>query len=462
MPHGTFWAMKFLRCSLLPFLLLSTVALAEPEPDPTLVPPLECVRLLRQARIIEDLEMPDAAFLKLQEAAKLYPGQVTPIRELLSFSIRHNLDEADRTALRRTLLGLISNPRAALPNGTLGYLVYNPEISPDEAEAILHAVHQRIDADAPDPEMLRMAANLEQRLERREEARRTLNRLLEIDPDPSLYRQRLYLDMHLEDWEAAAAGLEQMLEFTDSPFDRALYIRMLGKLGRLDDLIRQTELLENGSPLDLYVIRGMVDDLLVQVAWDLRDAGRDEEAESLFRRVLKGDPDNAEVQTTLLHLYSTAEEKELHREQIEHRWASEEDLSILLKEGVDRVAAGDVEGGIDLLERAARGMPGSELAWYNLGLAALRLERWEQAEEAFAFSIRLNDQRMESVLYRGAALQALGRYKEAIQDLNRAQAMKPEVDVPEVHFYLFRCYRGLQDAKAAAKELTIYNQSRRE
>ncbi|MBD3868401.1 MAG: tetratricopeptide repeat protein [Acidobacteria bacterium] len=454
--------MRISRFILLACLIVPTFAVAEPPEEPPSVPPLEYVRLMRQARIAEDLEQPEAALLILREALSLYPEEITVLTAMMSFHRRNNVSDEDTLKWRQMLLERLSNREKTLPPGTLGFLARNPDASEEESTEILDALRKRTAGVDPDPMILRHIAVLETRLELLEEARVTLGRLLQIDPSRALRMDCLSLDMHLEQWDGAAATMKTILETDDTPYYRGVYIYLLGKMGNYDEILRQTEIMESGEPGDLKVIRGWLDRLLLRVAWDLRDAGKDAEAGELFRRILAGNPGHREARTTLLHLYSSEEEKSTRQEQLNVRWENETNYSMLLGEGVNRVAAGDYEGGYDLLERAAARKPREEAVWYNLGLAAMQLKRWETAERAFVNASRLNRSRMESVLYYGAALQELGRFEEAIVQLNNVQEMNPDTDIPEVHFYLYRCYRGLQNAQAAARELTLYNESRRE
>jgi tetratricopeptide (TPR) repeat protein len=142
---------------------------------------------------------------------------------------------------------------------------------------------------------------------------------------------------------------------------------------------------------------------------------------------------------------------------LQQQWSAESDSDRLLAEGASLLASRDFERAYQLLERAAGGLPDSELAQFNLGLAAIGLERWEVAERALGRAIELNPSRAESYLNRGIALQYLDLCDEAITVLKRGLELQP--DLTQSHYYLYECYRRLGDEKAAAEHRRLYSAS---
>ena len=194
--------------------------------------------------------------------------------------------------------------------------------------------------------------------------------------------------------------------------------------------------------------------LLTEVAWHLRDAGRDAEAERLFRRALTFAPDSPELHAVLLYLYSTEEERQAHAATLEEKWQRVTDPRALLDEGTQRLAAGDAAGALDLLRRAAQGYPDLEAPWYNLGIAAFKLHDWSTAEAAYRRAAELNPGRADSAFFRGVALLQLERCREAVEVLLRALELDPgRVDA---HYHLAVCYQKLGDAEAAARHRRLY------
>jgi tetratricopeptide (TPR) repeat protein len=199
--------------------------------------------------------------------------------------------------------------------------------------------------------------------------------------------------------------------------------------------------------------------LLVGAAWGLRDAGRDPEAQAAFRRALASDPGNEEAQLALLHLYGTAEEKAAQAAAVATRRAEETDPIALFEEGSDLLGAGDAGGARDLLARAASQLGGTdyaEPAWYNLGTAAFKLERWQEAASALGEAIAVNPARVESHFKLGIALYHLERCKDAVPALRRT--LELQRDKRDAHYYLAACYTKLGDLDAAAREHALFNQ----
>jgi len=64
-------------------------------------------------------------------------------------------------------------------------------------------------------------------------------------------------------------------------------------------------------------------------------------------------------------------------------------------------------------EIATKQKPHDGVLWYNYGLNAYRMKQFEQALENFDNALRLGVTTPQTYLYKGKALQALGRYTEA-------------------------------------------------
>ena len=103
-------------------------------------------------------------------------------------------------------------------------------------------------------------------------------------------------------------------------------------------------------------------------------------------------------------------------------------------------------------------MPDDEIAWFNLGLCAVRLEKWEAAATALGHAIRINPDRAELHLNRGIALQQLGDYPDAIASLNRALELDSSLE--QSHYYLYLCYTALNDLPSANEHRKLYDASR--
>jgi tetratricopeptide (TPR) repeat protein len=252
-----------------------------------------------------------------------------------------------------------------------------------------------------------------------------------------------------------------MLQVPGAPESlRELYVTTLARLGRFDEMSAQLDRLAPGAAADENAIARYLN-LLIEAGWALRDAGRDAEAEALFRRALALDPSSASARQVLLHLYGSAEERAAHETAVAERRALEEDPQALYEEGSQLLAAGDPATARDLLARAAPGLEGTrfaEAAWYNLGLAAFKLEQWPAAAEAFGEAVRLHPTRADAQFQLGYALHRAERCAEAIAPLEAALELAPGRN--ETHYFLAACHSALGDAAAAARESELYRRGK--
>ncbi len=442
------------------------------------LPAEECVGLMRGARIARMLEDPAKELEKLQAAAEACPGEIAPIHALMGyFQRRPELEESYRE-FRALLLQRLQDPGSDLPVGGIEYLIRNPGAEKAELAAILGNVARQVEKSAePEPALMRIQAQLQRRLGRDEAAVATLERLWRLGAADDLLWPLISLYSELERWSDAAELMAPEVE-KDAQL-RIFHIHILGKLGRFEELLQQVEILvsgtvvggtaagddsearalenEGGFIVDVVRQPGLLE-LMKQVAWDLRDQGKDEEAERIFRDLLAQAPDDPELQTTVLELYASEEERKGQAAALADAWRSETDANALFEEGTQRLTAGDAAGAIDLLRRAAPELPDLEAAWYNLGMAAYRLEDWTTVVSAFGRAAELNPSRAQTVFFRGLALEKLGRCKEAVADLERAVELDP--DRALAHYYLAACHRELGNRAAAAAALERYEATR--
>ncbi|MEM7584972.1 MAG: tetratricopeptide repeat protein, partial [Acidobacteriota bacterium] len=326
--------------------------------------------------------------------------------------------------------------------------------------------------DAPDPTLLTLMASLQRRLGLYEAAFETVTRLASVQPSESIRWERFGLANRLERWSDAADILGPLVEEGTFAHLRGTYIRLLGKAGRDDEVARQVDILlanhveVTPAPPAIDVSLNARSDAfyrgslaaLIPVFWDLRDAGRDEEAGDLLRRILEVAPDFENAERLRIHLYGEAGELQALAAAQGERWSEEEDPQVLFDEGTRRLTAGDAEGAIDLLQRAAPEFPGLEAVWYNLGMAAYRLERWETVASAFGRASELNPQRGDSFFFGGIALAKLGRCTDAVSALESAVSLDPKRTL--AHYYLWTCYASLGDGDAAGRHRQLYDASR--
>ena len=451
------------------------------------LPPEECVQIMRGARIARMHEDAATELTKLQAAFKTCPEEIGPIYSLVDYYQRQPGQEENYRKYRSLLLQRLQDPEVDLPIGVIEYLIRNPDTKKSlfsssasdatELRAILDRVSRQVEASAaPEPAMMRIQAQLQRQVAEYEAAAATLERLWRETAAEDAFGALIELYFKSERWQDAADLMAPRV--AKGGRFRFSYAHVLGKLGRYDDAMKQVELLASGA--DGAVVRrddfevislefegGYVIDisrqsglygLLMQIAWDLRDLGQDENAEHLFRQLLAESPDSSGLQAIVLNLYADEEERQGHAEALADTWRSETDPDTLFNEGTQRLTAGDAAGAIDLLRRAAPELPELEAAWYNLGMAAYRLEDWATVVSAFGRAGELNPARVQTFFFRGLALEKLDRCGEAVTDLERAAKLDP--DRALTHYYLAACHRKLANQTAAAAALERYEATR--
>ncbi|MEM7352538.1 MAG: tetratricopeptide repeat protein [Acidobacteriota bacterium] len=420
------------------------------------LPPEDCVAMMRGARIARMGGDEAVELQKLQAALEACPRDISPIYELLRYYRRSAPEAARHRQFVERLTERLADPEYELQPGVLEYLIRDPEAGEVEQLAILGNVARQVDGvEGVDPRLLRIRAALERRAGRPEAAAVTLERLWRETRAEDLLLPLVGLYRDLERWQDAADLLAPRAGQDPGGYLHLSYLRILGKLGRYQEVLRQTETLAtavraDGAEVDASDLHGALE----QIAWDLRDLGQDAEAEQLFRRLLSEAPDDASLQAAVLHLYASEDERKRHAAALDVSWKEETDPNALLEEGTQRLTSGDAAGAIDLLRRAAAEFPELEAVWYNLGLAAYKLEDWSTVESALGRSTELNSQRTQSFLYRGLALEKLGRCEEAVQALESCVALDDSQAI--AYYYLYACHAKLGDQAAAQAARSRY------
>lgn len=430
------------------------------------LPAAACVEALRAARIAGEKGDTEAERRGVEAAAQLAGCELPASSELLRLLRGGVIPASEGPEIRARMAARLADPATPVPPGVLAYLG-RPDRAPEELDLLATALERRLETAAragrslPAGEREEIDAVLfpmQERLGRGEAARATLDRLLTSDePAPWLW-PALALDLELERWPSAAGLLERMLATAGAPRElERLYLETLAHLGRHDEIEARIEKLAGAATEE---DRDWVVTLLVGAAWEARDAGRDDAAEAMFRRALALDPERDTARRALLHLYGSAEERATHEAAIAARREAEQDPQSLFEEGSALLAAGDAATAIGLLERAAPALAGgvyAEPSWYNLGLAAYKLERWRQAADAFGRAAALNPTRVESHFQRGVALHRAGACAEAVPALERALELAPAKY--QARYFLGKCHEALGDAEAARRELALYREA---
>ena len=185
----------------------------------------------------------------------------------------------------------------------------------------------------------------------------------------------------------------------------------------------------------------------------LWDDGKDLDAEAAFREAVREDPGNDEAADALRTLFATPDERVALAASETERLDRVRDPAALFEAGATLLLSGNAPAAVGVLARAVEASPALEIAWFDLGVAALRLDRWEEAREAFERAGALKPDRPETFLYLGEALLKLQRFGEAVAPLRRALALRPALS--EAHASLSDCYRSLGEPDQADRELRL-------
>ena len=423
------------------------------------MPDVACVRLLRSARIAELKSAPAVEVAWLKRARNECNEPTSALVALLGAHLRNPLPENEIQEYRRDLIAAFDDPSSAPPPGVLEFIARGDEADETVLLAALGLVERRLFSDDVNrSRFLRLKALLSQRLMRYAEATRALVELRVLEPkNEEIAWALLRLLNFQQDWNAAANLLGEMAE-DGGPTIRSRYARALARAGRVDEANLQLEILagaiDRGDALALNHYAAEV----LAAAWNLRDSGRLQKAERLFRLADEYAPPegwpSVEARGALVHLYGTAEQRAAYQQVVADRWETVTDPQSLLNEGANQLSAGNFDRAVELLERAAEELGHMEAVWYNLGFAAYRAERWDQAWQALDRASELNDQRADTSFFSGLALVNLERWQDAVPRLLRTLELDPERRL--AHYQLWVCYRSLGLETEAARHQAAY------
>ncbi len=425
------------------------------------LPPVECVAALRAARIALAGEGAAAALAALEGADEVCEGHVDLLLERIAL---HRLvgaaalAEADLEALAARL----ADPERPLALGAVVRTLIDGVASEELLDLLAGRLERELVASPGDRVLLRALAVTRSRLGEDVAAREALARLLAVEPTEEVRWALVRMDVALARWENAIPELERLVAEPGrgSVAARVHLVRAYGAVGRSEDAVRVARQLERVAGAGSQAIRALVAGALVDAAWDLHDAGERDRAKTLFRSALELDPDRDEARLAL-ELADATPEQRLERARSRGVVAAPgDDPAELLEEGTRRLAVGDDLGALSALEPAARALPGNELAWYSLGLAAVRLERWQLAAEALARAVELDPSNPASRLNLGTAQARLGRCEAAVASLEALLGDHP--GTWQAHYWLATCYAELGDDAKAREAMARYQDQRPE
>ncbi|HVS63831.1 MAG TPA: tetratricopeptide repeat protein [Thermoanaerobaculia bacterium] len=452
------------------------------------LPTVECLQALRSARIARmraeplrageveaDAGAGSAELDRLLEALTPCGERIEWLQALLDHERRFGLPPEAHELVHEDLLARLADPAVEIPEAVADHLIYEPDLDPRVRAVVATAYQRRIAAQAqPSRRALQTLVHLLESSGRLDEAAAVLERLAAIDVGETSDWSLVRLYRQLERWPDAVRVTRRITarsELHANLFGPQL-VHLLVRAGDPDGALHELQALEQRAGSST-LSGGVSEALYVSLAWELRDAGLDEQAERLFRRVLERPSSTgasllAEVETApgnaaeeaalaVLHLYAGDDERELLNRQAIDAAAGSEDPFELYESGTRALTSGKLEEAFALLQRAAPELPELEAAWYNLGLVAYRLDRFEAAAEAYGRANRLNPERADGWFFQGLALVSLERCADAIEPLENALRLDPARTL--AHYHLGHCYHGLGRPEEGDRHLDAYQRA---
>ena len=428
------------------------------------------------------LEQADEELSRLRSASTPCSERIELDVALLDYHRRIGLEETEHDLVHAQLLKRLTTSGGSISTAVATQLLYEPGLDEEIVSAVAGTLERAITAEqAVPPLALRALARAFLRLERVESATEILERLVAVETESAwaewelleLYRQQ-------ERWSDEADAIARLADRTlaIAPTWRVRQIESLVRANRFDEAesLIQAELSRDGT-----AEQSLVEHRLVDVAWSLRDAGRHDAAERLFRRVLDtptpraialpsttstesglapraGSDVQGQARLALAYFYADGDESASLLAASETAPTDDSDPFALYEAGTQHLTSGQLEQAFELLTRAAPGLPELEAAWHNLALVAYRLERWQEAADAYEHAAGLNPTRPDAWFFRGLALVNLEQCGAAIEPLEQALQLDPEREL--AHYHLGRCHTELGNEESAARHRGAYARAR--
>ncbi len=416
------------------------------------LPPPECVREVREARFQEQSGDIEGAIAKLRFTAARFPAEILPIQELLRIHREHGLGVGETAHLQDTLVERLQDPAYPIAEGSIQFLIETVD-DPHVLSSVAKRFETRL-SNEDDLDHLTALATVQGKLGRDQEARATLGRAIAIESSYRLISRALYLDMEMQNWESALELLDSVQADQElGELWQYLRFQLLVRVGRIENLETELDRLQADSESEFLTSAGY-QSLLTQAAWDLYDRGELELSERIWRQILRADSSDLESRRVVANLFSDEEERLEQTQRVDRQLEETLEPEELLAEGTNYLAAGDNDRAFILLHRAAPQLEDNEAAWFNLGIAADRLLRWETSVEAYRKALELNRTRPETHFHLATALRELGDCSESVTYMESGLKLDP--NRTSVYYYLSGCYRELGRLEEAARAMSEY------
>ena len=165
---------------------------------------------------------------------------------------------------------------------------------------------------------------------------------------------------------------------------------------------------------------------LVMAAAQALDAGRPDQAAQCLGGVLASNPDHPEALRLEAGILSLRGQHAQAIKTLQRAVAQRGDDALYHNTlGTVLADAGDFDGAIVALRRAAELQPGLATAWYNLGIILTRCVRYAEAGDALRHAVKLAPQHALARAQLADALKVSGRVDEAIVEYRKVIAVQP-------------------------------------
>ncbi|HEX7176341.1 MAG TPA: tetratricopeptide repeat protein [Pyrinomonadaceae bacterium] len=232
--------------------------------------------------------------------------------------------------------------------------------------------------------------------------------------------------------------------------DRAAYHANLGsalwKLGRADEAVAA----------ERAAVR--LDDKNFQARYQLgrfllRLGGRERTTEAVehLRRALEIDPRQHDVRLELITAYRALGDRASASNHLDFLWdARPSDPRVFYTSALLATDRDDLTAAIKDFREALRRDPAFHSAWQDLGVAYMKLKRWDEAIETFTELARLRPESVEAAYLHALSLFNAGRAREAEGEARRA--LRINAGAAEAHTLLGVVLASRGDASAEAVE----------
>ncbi len=516
-------ALAYLALAVATLIQAVSTAQAAPNSLGAPLPPTDCVEALRSANIERLKGNTAGELTKLRAAQPPCDSGITGLAAMLRFHRRAPLPPEEFDALSRAVVDKTSVPGFQLSFGVAQQLVRQSDLDPDILRRVVELLEARSNQETGEQaagsqgfaerelqvRRLRVVAEAHLKLDNHEQYAATLERLFALDKPDDVAWALLTYYREAENWDRTLELLEGLKE--SNPHLQPSYVLTLARAGRRAPLMKELEALAveaesrratattsaaNGAgdaaegavqttgegtkrstakSAAIFIGNGakppgegiggshtevrFFTSIATEIAWQFRDGGHDQDAETVFRRILSVDPNHVIANQALLHYYGSDAERAAYQDAVATQRAATTDPVELVNQGADLLAGRDYQGAYDVLLRvvsdfADDGVLEGEAVWYNFAIAAYRVEQWEHAANAFGNALE-HSERVQSLVFGGMAKAKQGQHQEAIPMLQRALELDPKQR--SAHYQLWVSFRTLGNESEAAKHRAAYD-----